>query len=108
MKITANYSDNITKDVTSSVKLDYNFSKAGNQKVTVSYTENNITKSASFNVTVNALITITTSTTTSTATVITTGTRTIPNNPKVNIILPEYNQTVTSSCIWDSGIPVFD
>ncbi len=53
MVVTANYSDNSTKEVTSDVNLSgFDSSTAGDVTVTVSYTEKEITVSETFNVTV--------------------------------------------------------
>lgn len=53
MVITASYSDSQTKTVTSYSCSPKTFSTVGNQVVTVSYTENGVTQTATFNVTVN-------------------------------------------------------
>ena len=71
MKITATYSNNTTKDVTSSVKTTgFDSSTAGTKTVTVSYTEGSITKTASFSVIIKAIelssIAVTTKPTTTT------------------------------------------
>ncbi|MBQ7533553.1 MAG: hypothetical protein IJT45_07685 [Bacteroidales bacterium] len=56
MTVTATYDDASTANVTSSATFTgYNMSTPGEQTVTVSYTENNITKTASYTITVNAL-----------------------------------------------------
>ena len=53
MVVTASYSDSQTKQVTSYSCSPKTFSTVGNQVVTVSYTENGVTQTATFNVTVN-------------------------------------------------------
>ena len=53
MVVTASYSDSQTKTVTSYSCSPTTFSTIGNQVVTVSYTENRVTQTATFNVTVN-------------------------------------------------------
>lgn len=53
MVVTASYSDSQTKTVTSYSCSPKTFSTIGNQVVTVSYTENGVTQTATFNVTVN-------------------------------------------------------
>lgn len=53
MVITASYSDSQTKTVTGYSCSPTTFSTVGNQVVTVSYTENGVTQTATFNVTVN-------------------------------------------------------
>lgn len=53
MVVTASYSDSQTKAVTSYSCSPTTFSTVGNQVVTVSYTENGVTQTATFNVTVN-------------------------------------------------------
>ena len=53
MVVTANYSDSQTKAVTGYSCSPTTFSTVGNQVVTVSYTENGVTQTATFNVTVN-------------------------------------------------------
>lgn len=51
--VTANYSNSSPADVTSKATYSgYDLSTAGNQTVTVSYTENNVTKTATYNITV--------------------------------------------------------
>ena len=56
IKVTATLSDSTEKDVTADVKLSgYDKIKAGEQTVTVSYTQNEITKTAEFKVTVKAV-----------------------------------------------------
>ncbi|MCQ2293232.1 MAG: bacterial Ig-like domain-containing protein [Bacteroidaceae bacterium] len=51
--VTAHYDDESTKDVTSSATFsDYDMSTAGTQTVTVSYTENEVTKTATYDITV--------------------------------------------------------
>lgn len=53
MVVTASYSDSQTKAVTGYSCSPTTFSTVGNQVITVSYTENGITQTATFNVTVN-------------------------------------------------------
>ena len=53
MVVTASYSDSQTKTVTDYSCSPTTFSTIGNQVVTVSYTENEVTQTATFNVTVN-------------------------------------------------------
>lgn len=53
MVVTAGYSDSQTKTVTGYSCSPTTFSTVGNQVVTVSYTENGVTQTATFNVTVN-------------------------------------------------------
>lgn len=53
MVVTASYSDSQTKAVTGYSCSPTTFSTIGNQVVTVSYTENGVTQTATFNVTVN-------------------------------------------------------
>ena len=54
MTVTATYEDESSKDVTGkAVFSDYDMSSAGNQTVIVSYTENEITKTAEYNITVS-------------------------------------------------------
>ena len=53
MVVTASYSDSQTKTVTSYSCSPKTFSTIGNQVVTVSYTENEVTQTATFNVTIN-------------------------------------------------------
>ena len=53
MVVTASYSDSQTKAVTGYSCSPTTFSTVGNQVVTVSYTENGVTQTATFNVTVN-------------------------------------------------------
>ena len=53
MVVTASYSDSQTKTVTSYSCSPTTFSTVGNQVVTVSHTENGVTQTATFNVTVN-------------------------------------------------------
>lgn len=56
MTVTANYDDETTEDVTSSATFEgYDMSTAGDQEVTVSYTKGGVTKTAAYNITVNAL-----------------------------------------------------
>ena len=55
MTVTANYSDSTTATVTSSATWSSpDMSTSGTKQVTVSYTENGTTKSASYNITVNS------------------------------------------------------
>lgn len=55
MTVTATYDDKTTADVTSSATFSgYNMSTAGNQTVTVSYTEGGTTKTATYSITVTA------------------------------------------------------
>lgn len=52
--VTAHYSDSTVLDVTTSATFTgYNMSETGNQTVTVSYTEGGITKTTSYDITVN-------------------------------------------------------
>ena len=52
--VTAVYSNSTTKDVTDAARFDgYNMSQAGNQAVTVSYTEGGVTKTAQYSIQVN-------------------------------------------------------
>ena len=52
--VTATYSDGTTKDVTSSVSFSrYNMQTAGTQTVTISYTEDGVTKTTSYQITIN-------------------------------------------------------
>lgn len=53
MVVTASYSDSQTKTVTGYSCSPTTFSTIGNQVITVSYTENGVTQTATFNVTVN-------------------------------------------------------
>ena len=53
MVVTASYSDSQTKTVTGYSCSPTTFSTIGNQVVTVNYTENGVTQTATFNVTVN-------------------------------------------------------
>lgn len=53
MVVTASYSDSQTKTVTDCSCSPTTFSTIGNQVVTVSYTENGVTQTTTFNVTVN-------------------------------------------------------
>ena len=56
MTVTATYEDNSTKDVTSKAKFSgYEMATSGSQVVTVSYTEGGVTKTATYNITVNAI-----------------------------------------------------
>ena len=53
--VTANYEDQTTKDVTASAEFTgYNMATEGAQTVTVSYTEGEVTKTATYDITVNA------------------------------------------------------
>ena len=53
--VTATYSDSTTANVTSSATFSgYNMSTTGNQTVTVSYTEDGVTKSTTYQITVSA------------------------------------------------------
>ncbi len=55
MTVTANYEDSSSKDVTSSATFTgYDMDEIGNQTVTVSYTEGNTTKTATYDITINA------------------------------------------------------
>lgn len=52
--VTANYSDNSSKDVTAKTEFNgYNPSMVGQQTVTASYTEGEVTKTANYNITVS-------------------------------------------------------
>jgi len=54
MTVTATYEDNTTKDVTTSATFSgYDMSQTGSQEVTVSYVEGEVTKTATYNITVN-------------------------------------------------------
>jgi len=56
MTVTANYSDSSTKDVTEDATFSgYNMSTVGAQTVTVSYTEDKITRTTNYGITVNAI-----------------------------------------------------
>ena len=56
MTVTANYNDNTSEDVTADATFNgYDMSTAGDQEVTVSYTKGEVTKTAAYNITVNAL-----------------------------------------------------
>ena len=56
MIVTATYDDATTKDVTTSATFSgYDMSSVGNQEVTVSYKEGDITKTAKYGIVVNAL-----------------------------------------------------
>lgn len=56
MTVTATYEDGNTKDVTSSATFSgYDMSTPGSQTVTVSYTESDVTATATYSITVNAL-----------------------------------------------------
>ena len=58
--VTATYEDETSKEVTESATFTgYNMSNAGTQEVTVSYTENEITKTAKYSITVSAPATLT-------------------------------------------------
>lgn len=53
-KVIATYEDGSTNDVTNKAEFtDYNLSTAGNQVVTVSYTEGEVTKTTTYNITVS-------------------------------------------------------
>lgn len=57
MVVTANYTDNTNKDVTSSATFTgYNMSESGEQTVTVSYTEDDITKTAEYTINVTRVL----------------------------------------------------
>ena len=59
MTVTANYEGGTTKDVTADATFTgYNMSTTGVQTVTVSYTENSTTKTATYEITVNAPATL--------------------------------------------------
>ena len=54
MTVTATYENGETNDVTSKASFSgYNMTSAGNQTVTVSYTENKVTKTTTYDITVN-------------------------------------------------------
>ena len=56
MTVTATYDDNTTEDVTADASFNgYDMSTAGDQEVTVSYTKGEVTKTATYNITVKAL-----------------------------------------------------
>ena len=56
MTVTATYDDNTSEDVTEYATFDgYDMSTAGTQTVTVSYTEREVTKTATYDITVNAV-----------------------------------------------------
>ncbi len=56
MTVTANYDDNTSEDVTADASFGgYDMSSAGEQEVTVSYTKGGVTKTAAYNIMVNAL-----------------------------------------------------
>ncbi len=56
MTVTANYNDNTSEDVTADASFNgYDMSTAGDQEVTVSYTKGEVTKTATYNITVKAL-----------------------------------------------------
>lgn len=58
--VTATYEDESTKNVTASATFSgYDMANAGDQTVTVSYTENEVTKTATYDITVNAPATLT-------------------------------------------------
>lgn len=60
MTVTATYEDESTKDVTSKATFSgYDMSETGERTVTVSYTESEVTKTATYNITVNAPATLT-------------------------------------------------
>ena len=57
--MTANYEDQTTKDVTASAEFTgYDMETIGAQTVTVSYTEGEVTKTATYDITVNAPATL--------------------------------------------------
>ena len=57
--VTANYEDQTTKDVTASAEFTgYDMTTAGAQTVTVSYSEGEVTKTATYDITVNAPATL--------------------------------------------------
>ena len=57
--VTANYEDQTTKDVTASAEFTgYDMATEGAQTVTVSYTEGEVTKTATYDITVNAPATL--------------------------------------------------
>ncbi len=59
MTVTANYDNSTNKNVTASATFTgYDMSTAGDQTVTVSYTENKVTKTATYDITVSALTSI--------------------------------------------------
>ena len=56
MTVTATYDDNTTEDVTADATFDgFDMNTAGEQTVTVSYTKGEVTKTATYTITVNAL-----------------------------------------------------
>ena len=56
MTVTATYDDNTSEDVTAYATFDgYDMSKADTYEVTVSYTEREVTKTATYDITVNAV-----------------------------------------------------
>lgn len=58
--VTATYEDESTKNVTASATFSgYDMANAGDQTVTVSYTENEVVKTATYDITVNAPATLT-------------------------------------------------
>ena len=58
MTVTATYTDNTTADVTAQATFSgYDMSKTGTQTVTVSYTEEEVTKTAEYEITVKATLT---------------------------------------------------
>ena len=60
MTVTANYEGGKTADVTADATFTgYNMANTGTQTVTVSYTENEVTKTATYDITVNAPATLT-------------------------------------------------
>ncbi len=59
MTVTATYEDESTKDVTAAATFSgYDMSTTGEQEVTVSYTEGEVTKTATYGITVNAPATL--------------------------------------------------
>ena len=56
MTVTATYDDNTSEDVTADATFEgYDMNTAGTQTVTVSYTKGDVTKTASYDITVNAV-----------------------------------------------------
>lgn len=55
MRITANYEDGSTKDITEIAEVLYDFSTSGTKNVTFSYTEENVTKTTQLAVTVKEI-----------------------------------------------------
>ena len=51
--VTASFADGTTQDVTSSAQFDYDLSTSGTKTVTVSYTKGSVTKTATYDITVN-------------------------------------------------------